>query len=224
MKNLMLLLVGLSATLFTNAQNVSMGLTGGIGQSWLDANHDIVNGYGNKEMHVSYSAGVKTVYSFNPHWGISSDLRVSSEGGTFSNHNDDPTEIVYRSYYIRHAMQGLYFFGDLGNRVRPKIGVGPSVAIYAGGNTKVRDGNESLEPARAKDIFKTWDAGVMGSAGVNFRMMKNVWLNTDFSYYHGLTNAYDLEDGNKFKNRSLTFNIGLLMGCDFTHASLKKNK
>jgi outer membrane protein W len=217
MKKQIMLLVGLGMTLIATAQNLSIGKTAGVGQSWLSTDRDIVSGFGNKEMHISWGLGMKMVYSFNPHWGIGSDLKFSSEGGTFSTSAADDVERVYRANYIRHAMQGIYFFGDYGNRVRPKIAVGPSVAIFAGGKSWVKNnGNEGSQEVKSKNMFTTWDAGVMSSAGANIRLVRNMWLNLDVNYYHGLMDVNDVPGSdNEFHNRSLGFNVGVLYGVDF---------
>jgi outer membrane protein W len=215
MKKQMMLLVGLSLALYSTAQNLSMGKTASIGQSWLSTQQDMVSGFNNKEMHLSYGAGLKMVYSFNPNWGISSDLRFSSEGATFSTETPDDVERRYRINYIRHSMQGTYFFGDYGNRVRPKLSVGPQVGLFAGGKSKVKNTVENVPEVKSKNMFTTWDAGVVGAAGANIRLMPNTWLNMDVSYYHGLVDINDTPSDNEIHNRSLLFNIGVLYGMDF---------
>jgi opacity protein-like surface antigen len=215
MKKLGMLLLPLAMTFAANAQKtVTFGHTASIGNSWLSNGENFAPGYDDKEMHVSYGFGMRMVASVHPNWGISSDLKFSSEGGTFGKDGSDARR-VFRANYLRHALQGVYFFGDRGNRVRPKISVGPSVGIYAGGKSRLKDGgSESMPDIKSKNIFKTWDFGLTGAAGVNVRLKETVWLSAEGAYYHGLTDVNDLTS-QTMHHRGLAFNIGLLMSPDF---------
>ena len=222
MKKFLVSVLVVALTYGATAQTISMGPTATIGNSWLGKDRNLAPGSGDKAFHASYGLGMRMVFSFNTHWGVSSDLNFSSEGGSFKNDVDD-LKYVYRANYLRYSHQVNYFFGNLGNRVRPKLSVGPSAAIYAGGSNKVRDAGtvEAGTEVSSKNLFKTWDLGVTGAAGVNVRLMKNIWLNAEGNYYHGLTNVNDISD-NTLKNRRLGFTVGLLMGCDMSKYMHKK--
>jgi opacity protein-like surface antigen len=224
MKNSGLLLLATALTLTATAQKtVTIGHTASIGNSWLSNGDNFIPGFDNKEMHISYSLGMRMIASMHPNWGISSDIKFSSEGGTYGTDNTD-SKMVFRANYLRHALQGVYFFGDRGNRVRPKISAGPSVAIYAGGKTRLKDGgNENIPERKSKDIFKTWDFGLTGAAGVNVRLKESVWLSAEGAYYHGLTNVNDLTS-QKMHHRGLAFNIGLLMSPDHSKMRMHMKK
>jgi opacity protein-like surface antigen len=220
MKKSGLLVIALSVATATLAQKtVTIGHSASIGHSWLSNGKNFGPGFDNNEPHISYSLGMRMLASFHPNWGISSDIKFSSEGGRFGT-DDNDSKLVMRANYLRHALQGVYFFGDRGNRVRPKISAGPSIAIYAGGKTKVKDALIDVPDRKSKDIFKTWDFGLTGAAGVNVRMKENVWLSAEAAYYHGLTNVNDLSS-QKMRNRGLGFNIGLLMSPD--HSKMRRH-
>lgn len=210
--------VGYGAT----AQTISMGPTATIGNSWLSKDRNLGPGASDAAFHTSYGLGMRMVFSFNTHWGVSSDLGFTSEGGSFKNDIDD-LKYVYRANYLRYSHQLNYFFGQLGNRVRPKLSVGPSAAIYAGGSNKIRNAGsiEAGTEVSSKNLFKTWDFGLTGAAGVNIRLVNNVWLNAEGNYYHGLLDVNDIND-NTLRNRRLGFTVGLLMGCDFSKYMHKK--
>jgi len=212
------------ATMAVSAQKiVTIGHTASIGNSWLSNGGNFTSGFDSKELHVSYSLGMRMIASMHPNWGISSDIRFSSEGGTFSRDGSDP-KMVYRANYLRHALQGVYFFGERGNRVRPKISVGPSVAIFAGGKTRLKDGGlENIPDMKSKNLFKTWDFGLTGAAGVNVRLKESVWLSAEGAYYHGLTNVNDLTS-QKMHHRGLAFNIGLMMSPDYEKMKMHMKK
>ncbi|MHA4845636.1 porin family protein [Flavitalea antarctica] len=215
MKKLGMLLLPLAMTFAGNAQKtVTFGHTASIGNSWLSNGENFAPGYDNKEMHVSYGLGMRMVASFHPNWGIMSDLKFSSEGGAFGRDDSDARR-VFRVNFLRHSLQGVYFFGERGNRVRPKISLGPSVGLFAGGKSMLKDGGtESMPDVKSKNIFKTWDFGLTGAAGVNVRLKESVWLNAEGAYYHGLTNANDLTS-QKMQHRGLGFTLGLLMSPDY---------
>jgi hypothetical protein len=226
MKKLSLFLLPLIMTFAATAQKtVTFGHTASIGNSWLSNGENFAPGYDQKDMHVSYGFGMRMVASMHPNWGISSDIKFSSEGGNYGRDNSEANR-VFRINYLRHAMQGVYFFGERGNRVRPKISAGPSIAIYAGGKSRLKDGGtESMPDMKSKIMFKTWDFGLTGAAGVNVRLKETVWLSAEGAYYHGLTNVNDLTS-QKMHNRGLAFNIGLLMSpdCNKMKAHMEKYK
>lgn len=212
MKTCFVLLVGMSVAVYANAQqHISFGPTIGFGHSWINTENAVSPGYDNK-FHSAYNVGVKMVYSIQTHWGVSADLKYSSEGGSFENGNN---ELVYRANYIRLPVQAVYFFGDYGDGVRPKISFGPSFGLLAGGDTKYMSNDQKISEDNSKDLFKTFDAGLTGSVGANIRLIQrqrgNIWLNTDIGYYHGLTNMNDVS-GNEMKNRNLALNVGLAFG------------
>jgi hypothetical protein len=225
MKNLSLIVLSVSIALTATAQKtVTIGHTASIGNSWLSNGGNFTPGFDDKELHVSYSLGMRMIASFHPNWGISSDIKFSSEGGSFGIGGASDAKMVYRANYLRHALQGIYFFGDRGNRVRPKISAGPSIAIFAGGKSKLKDGDqENISDMKSKNIFKTWDFGLTGAAGVNVRLKENVWLSAEAAYYHGLTNANDLTS-QKMRNRGLGLNVGFLVSPDHSKMHWKEHK
>ena len=211
MKRSLVLLLGTGLAFCAKAQvqqHISFGPTVGFGHSWLNTDNAIAAGYDNK-FHAAYNVGVKMVYSIDPHWGASGDLKYSSEGGSLENNAN--SELVYRSNYIRIPLQGIYFFTDFGDKVRPKISLGPSFGFLIGGDTKVKNNDEKVSEGEVKDLFKTFDVGLTGAVGANIRVSPNTWLNTDVGYYHGLNNINDVSS-NSIKNRNIGLNVGLLFG------------
>lgn len=210
MKVCMMLLVGVGAACCANAQqHISLGPTVGFGHSWISTGSAVSPGFDDNSFHATYNAGVKMVYSIQTHWGVSADLKYSSEGGTFENNAND--KMIYRANYIRVPLQGIYFFGKYGDRVRPKVSLGPSFGFLVGGETKYKANDDKIAEGKAKDVFDNFDAGITGAIGANIRVARNTWLNTDVGYYHGLTNMNDVSSNN-MKNRNLALNVGLAFG------------
>jgi hypothetical protein len=206
-----LLLTALTA-LSVNAQikqRFSIGPTAGFGHSWLSMDEKL-GGYDSK-FHSSYNIGAKIVYSIQNHWGLSADLKYSSEGGSFKEDNNEDNKVIYRASYIRVPIQGVYFFNDYGDKCRPKISLGPSFGFFVGGDSKTEVGGETAAEVDSKDLFKGFDFGLNAAVGTNVRLSPATWLNADVNYYHGLTNVHEAGN-NDWKNRGLGLNVGVLFG------------
>lgn len=187
------------------AQNLSFGPTAGFGHTWLAAKNTT---YDNK-FFPGFNAGVKLVYSVVPNWGLSADVKFSGEGGKIAGDvAGSPVETSYRAHYIRVPVQAIYFFGKLGDAVRPKVSLGPSVGFLVGGDTKYEVNGTQTNSAKTSDIFDGFDAGINGAVGANFRLGGGKWLNTDVTYYHGFNNIID-GSGPAIRNRNLGINIGV---------------
>ena len=201
MKRIMIVFALATTATAIHAQNLSLGPTAGFGHSWTSSDNGGLDGM----FHSSYNIGGKLVYSFISHWGISADVKFSSEGETLGVDKDNKT--VMRANYIRVPLQGVYFFGDYGNKVRPKISVGPSLGFLVGGESKEYTDGDVTTTVKTKDYAESFDFGLTGAAGLNIRVAKATWLNADISYYHGLTDVVSNGDA---KNRNIGVNIGVL--------------
>jgi outer membrane protein W len=197
--------LGLAIILFAtaaSAQNLSFGPTAGFGHSWTSLDKGSADG----RFHPSYNFGGKIVYSFVPHWGVSADVKFSSEGQSIGPDNDN--KVSARANYIRVPLQGIYFFGDYGQKVRPKISVGPSFGFLVGGQTRTYVNGNKVDEFDTKDVAESFDFGLTGAVGANFRIAEATWLNADIAYYHGLTDVY--KSNVDAKNRNIGINIGVL--------------
>lgn len=203
MKTLVVVLVLFLSVTVTNAQNLSFGPTAGFGHSFIKIDREDID----KHFWPGWNAGVKLVYSVNENWGVSGDIKFSAEGG--NNTLDvagDHFEWKYRSYYVRIPIQAVYFFGELGNAVRPKISLGPSVGFLVAGDSKAYINGGLDNEWKTKELLEGFDFGVTGAVGANFKLGGDKWLNTDIAYYHGITNVAMI---NEMRNRNITFNIGV---------------
>jgi hypothetical protein len=203
---LAMLAIGGTATSQKFAQNVSFGPIVGVGHAWMTGVQ------GNKEFKLAPSAGVTFVYSAGAHWGFGFDAKFSREGVKVQSPYPGISEGTINANYIRMPVKAMYFFGELGDKARPKIMAGPTVGFLVGGKQKLEDSEgETLAEVKTKDILNSFDIGLQGGLGLNLRLTRNTWLNTDVSYYHGLRNV--LEDGSEeWKNRHIGVNIGVAFG------------
>ncbi len=190
-----------SIALQAQRQNISFGPTAGFGHAWLSNNSS-------SKYKPAGNAGVALVYSSAPHIGFGADLKFSIEGaksevGTVEN------EITLN--YIRVPLKVIYFFGEYGDRLRPKIAAGPSFGFLVGGEREITQGNGQVSIAKSTDLYKGFDAGLGVLAGLNYRLVKNTWFTGEVNYYNGFTNLSEATNTN-FKNRNLGINIGVTFG------------
>jgi outer membrane protein W len=196
MKKLTLTLAIVAVAFMAQAQRLSLGPTAGFGHSW------ITNMPGDGKFNPSWNVGATFVYSSMSHWGIGLDAKYSAEGvkketslGTYE----------VNANYLRIPIKGYYFFNEYGNPVRPKIFLGPSLGFLIGDDD-------------SKNAFKGFDFGLLGGAGINFRIADRTWLNTDITYTHGFSNISDVS-GATYRNRNIQLNIGVAFGLGGTTTS-----
>jgi outer membrane protein W len=113
--------------------------------------------------------------------------------------------------YLRIPLKFQYFFGDLGDNVRPKLFIGPSFAFLMGGKTEVRSG-EVTTTIDSKDTFENFDVGLHIGAGFNYRLAERTWLNFDVAYTHGLLDVAGSKSGSDAQNRLVNVNLGVAFG------------
>lgn len=205
----MLCIAFLAVACSVNAQkfkkNVSFGPIIGLGHAWMTGMA------GDKEFKFAPSGGLTLVYSAGEHWGFGMDAKFSREGVKL----EAPlpgTQSILNSHYIRVPFKAMYFFGQLGDNVRPKIMGGPSLGFLVGGKQRLETTEgETLIETKTKEVVRGFDIGFNGSVGVNIRLTQNAWLNTDVTYYHGLRNV-SKNDGQDWKNRNIGLNLGVAFG------------
>lgn len=191
------------------ASHLSLGPVVSFGHSWTSHIGD------NVRFKPSPALGVGLVYSKNEHWGFGAQLLVSHEGfkqdvprqnGGFAPQSVNPV-------YLRVPLVATYFFGKFGDKVRPKIYAGPSVAVRVA-EQQFYDGEDlNLD----EDTYGRADFGLTGGLGANIRVGKLTWLNLDAGYYHGLIDvipgATAANNTNEYNgNRNIRINVGLMWG------------
>jgi len=186
----------------TAQDNLSLGVKGNIGHSWM-------NGDGKNVFKPSYGVGMRLVYSANAHLGIGGDLSFSAEGSK-KEYTEGQTEVRTNLNYIRLAPQALYFFGEYGDAVRPKIFAGPSLGFLVGGKTKTTVGNTTTS-IDSRDNYNGFDLGALVGAGINCRVAPDKWLNLDLGYTHGLIDQTKSDNTTAY-NRNIAVGIGLTWG------------
>lgn len=202
-KWMIIIVVGMSATSVT-AQHISLGPTAGFGHGWINTDNN--QSTEKNRFHPSYNMGVKLVYSIMSHWGVSGDVKFSSEGGTIGTDNNNKS--ISRINYLRIPVQAVYFFGKYGDKVRPKISLGPSVGFFVGGKQKDYENGKVVSNVAIKNYLNKVDVGLNAAVGANIRLCKSTWLNTDLTYYHGFSDV-SIARGN-VKLAGIGINVGVL--------------
>jgi hypothetical protein len=186
------------------AQNVSFGPSVGFSHSWLTGTDNVV-------FNPGVNVGATLIYSPSEHWGLGGDVRLSLMDGTKSRIETGGTEYetALRSTYLRVPLKVVRFFGDHGNRIRPKLYAGPSFGFLLGGKQKSYVNGNVTQEYKSKDIMETFDFGFIAGAGLNIRIARLIWLNVDLAYQNGLL---DVTKGQRY---NASRNIGLNAGITF---------
>ncbi len=186
------------------AQETAIGVTAGIGHSWLSDQAGRTLG------HPAWNVGGTFLYSTTRHWGFGFDIKYSREGRTTRYAPDDHVERANLDY-IRVPLRATYFFNELDKDVRLKVSLAPTLGFLAAARYKIRDADgHEVSNNSFKDQINGFDFGLTFGAGVNFRVSERAWLTTELAYYNGFTNV--AKDGGTTLNRNLAFNAGLIFG------------
>ena len=143
--------------------------------------------------------GLTSTYSISEATGLTVDLLYSQEGYTL---NDSDLRLNYLQLPIYFDL----FFGQLGDKFRPKVYAG----IVPGFLLSAKNGDNKVD----NDFFNSVNFAVSGGLGFNLRMSSRVWLNTDLRAYLGLNDIRDksLQNGDKNANSTVQLSLGVAYG------------
>jgi opacity protein-like surface antigen len=215
MKKYVFMLVAAGSIGFTASAQMkaSLGPNAGFGGAWLS------NFTGNK-FKPSGNIGLALIYSGKSNFGFGADLKYSFEGvKSETTMSGIKSEYDIDLDYIRVPLKAMFFFGKYGQRLRPKVTVGPTLGFLVGGNRrrKITSSNGTFTEdvvQKSTDIFKSFDLGLNASAGINYRLVKNTWFSADVAYVHGLMDVRKDKGGDtrNYMNRNLGLNLGVYFG------------
>jgi len=143
--------------------------------------------------------GLTSTYSFNEKYGLTVDALYSVEG----------YKAPFENYHLRYIQVPVYFdvfFGELGNRFRPKAYIGASPAFFLTGTLNELDVNETY--------FNKFIVHATGGLGFNYRIANRIWLNTDVRAFVGLGDirSKDYATGDPIQPRNVQLSLGLAYG------------
>jgi len=143
--------------------------------------------------------GITSTYSFSEHTGLTLEALYSVEGykAPFTS---------YKLRYLEVPVMFDYFFGELGQRFRPKVYVGISPSFYLSGTLNELDVQN--------DYWRHFNGNLVGGVGFNWRMANRIWLNTDVRSFIGLSDIRDQDflEGESIKSRMVQLSLGLCYG------------
>jgi len=140
-------------------------------------------------------------YSANSGFGVSGQV-LYTQLGSGTKLGDD----VIRLNYIQVPILATYFLGKFGQKVRPKLFLGPHVNFLL--NAKNQDGVDLNPKIGDSRRFKSIDAGLTAGVGLNVRLANKIWLNTDVRYGMGLV-PLGPEGLIKIYNQNFGVNVGV---------------
>lgn len=178
---------------FVSAQTLSIGPMVGVNVSTIVA--DPTTKY-----LPGLSIGGFANYSINSHWGLSGKLLYSQLGDkskTIDNHT--------RLHYIQLPVTGVYYFGNEGQKFRPKVFAG----LYAGALLQANNGNGDvvIQPDGSK-AYNDFDFGGLAGLGFNYRLKSRTWLNVDAGFNRGFTDITKTSNTN-YNNLAFNLNVGV---------------
>jgi outer membrane protein W len=143
--------------------------------------------------------GLTSTYSFNQNTGLTMEALYSVEG-----YQAPFTEVHLR--YLQIPLYFDYFFGDLGERFRPKVYVGVSPGFYLSGTVNDLDNND--------DFYNKFLVAFTGGLGFNYRVGTRIWLNTDLRSFIGMSDIRDadISEGEAIYPRNVQLSLGLCYG------------
>jgi hypothetical protein len=184
---------------------ISLGLRGGITASNFGVRSSGVASGGNLGGANSYKAGVNFgafgMYSVDEHWAFTAEINYAQKGNS----------PVLRSFnnlnYLEIPLYINYFFGQGGDRFRPKAFLGPYLGILITANTKFGGTKQDV-----KNTYNPTDFGVLAGGGFHYKFNEagDNWLIFDIRYGFGLSDlAKSANATSGLSNRALSINLGV---------------
>ena len=192
-KFLTLILACLLTSSVTMAQTTSIG-------PMLGTNVTTLSNIPNAKYTPGLSVGGFLNHSVNENFGVNGKLLFSQFGTAYEN-----STFINRLNYIQLPISGVYYFGQAGDRVRPKIYAG----VYAAALTNGADADANdIIGLSGQTRFRDYDAGGQVGVGLNYRVQSRTWLNVDLGYTAGFVSVSESPNEN-LRNQGFNLNIGL---------------
>jgi hypothetical protein len=153
------------------------------------------------ESRVGLTGGGFLVYSIVKNFGVSADVLYSQQGAKSS---EGGVTLDYKLDYLSIPILANVFFGELGDQLRPKIVLGPSLNFLL-----------SSDPVDKSEL-NSFDLSAIIGAGLNYRIGDRTWLNMDARYGIGATeidkSPQPEDDAVKNNVFSVTLGVGFGFG------------
>lgn len=179
----------------TGAANAQIGDQTSIGPR-VGINFSNVSNVEGSEALTGLAIGLTSTYSISEQTGLTVDLLYSGEGYKLN-------ENELRLSYLQIPIFFDLFFGELGEKFRPKVyaGIQPGFLLDSKNN-----GND------VEDVFNGFNLALGGGLGFNYRVGSRIWLNTDLRAALGLSEIREDAIGDKVANSNIQLSLGLAYG------------
>lgn len=174
-------------------ENVSIGPIVGANFSKL-AGNTIYN-----DWKTGATLGIFINYSGENRFGVNGQLLYSRMGGKSPN-NASKGHLDY----IQVPIMGTYYLNGRGNKLRPKVMLGPYIGFLV---KATNESGVSINPQGTGQPYKGIDAGAAMGLGFNYSIGRKIWLNADLRYNLGLAQVMNVIAD--VHNRSWGINVGL---------------
>ena len=166
---------------------------------------------------LGLTAGATGQYDFYDWLGVRVDLNYTQKNYQLHRAMLDQWEYCYRNDYVQLPVMATFSFG--GTKLRGFCNLGFYTGIWLNSHLsgtdfnvfsgKWVDVNEDVKFNSDRD--NRWDAGLLASAGLDYRMDKNWGIQFETRYYHGLTSttkSYMRVKDYRY-NSTLAFQVGV---------------
>jgi outer membrane protein W len=177
------------------AANAQIGDQTSIGPR-VGVNFSNVGNVDDSESLTGLVIGLTSTYSISEATGLTVDLLYSQEGYKVNGSE-------HRLNYVQIPILFDLFFGELGEKFRPKVYAGLTPGFLL--NAKVND-NE------VEDFYNSFNVSIAGGLGFNYKVGNRIWLNTDLRAFLGLSDIREDHTGDKVANSNIQLSLGLAYG------------
>ncbi|MBP6679727.1 MAG: PorT family protein, partial [Saprospiraceae bacterium] len=184
-----LLLIGIGASNAQIGDQTSLGPRVGV-------NFSNVSNVEGSESLSGLAIGLTSTYSISEKTGLTIDLLYSGEGYKLNSNE-------LRLSYLQIPIFFDLFFGELGEKFRPKVYAG----IQPGFLLDSKNNGSDVE-----DVFSGFNLAVGGGLGFNYRVGSRIWLNTDLRAALGLSDIREDVIGDKVASSNIQLSLGLAYG------------
>jgi hypothetical protein len=148
-----------------------------------------------------FTGGLYVMYSDVNHFGISADVLFSQQGARFATGNVTYTQ---RLNYLSVPVAARYFM-NLRGKFRPNLFVGGAANFLL--NSRVRNytvnGQEQPEQTNTSS-FNGVDIAWLAGLGLNFKVTKARWVQTDIRYQQSLAPIQSVANAPDQRNATLS--------------------
>ena len=160
---------------------------------------------------IGIKAGAQAVYNFNKMFGLQAELFFDNR--SYTQELEGQTQSIEASVTENHISLPVMFRYNLpfgGDKIVPKVTVGPYASYWLGGTSEVDGQSSDLE----SDGVNAFTVGATAGVGVDIQDLGPGDLAIDLRYERGFLNrnADDQTDINQFNQDFLGLSVGYLFG------------